>query len=214
MHLFSVNTGLERPIQYATRTDITGIYKEPANGPVQLTPLGLVGDAVVDKESHGGPDQAVYIYTTPDYAWWSNELGTELAPGTFGDNFTISDLESAKLSIGDVLRVGQVILQVTAPRIPCSTLSTRMGDNGFVKRFRHAGRPGLYCRVLQPGSVQAGDPVTLEPFHGKTVTIREMFEEYYGSHDNEAELRRYLDAPIAIRARQDKEEQLKKLLEK
>lgn len=212
MQLISVNIGFAQPLQNGTKTEITGIFKTPAAGPIQVTPLGLVEDDVVDKENHGGPDQAVYVYTAPDYDWWSAELETEIAPGTFGDNLTISELESARLSVGDVLRVGQVILQVTAPRIPCATLAARMGDTGFVKRFRQAGRPGLYCRVLHPGTVQAGDHVTLEPYHGETVTIREMFEEYYQPSRDAAVLHHYLNAPIAIRARQDKEEQLKKLL--
>jgi MOSC domain-containing protein YiiM len=87
-----------------------------------------------------------------------------------------------------------------------------MGDTGFVRRFRQAGRPGLYCRVLQPGTVQAGDPVALEPYSGVTVTVIEMFEEYYQPSKDEVTLRRYLDAPIDIRSRRAKEEQIKKLL--
>ena len=67
----------------------------------------------------------------------------ELAPGTFGENLTISELESAPLAIGDRLHISGVILEVTAPRIPCWKLAQRMGDPGFVKRFRAAERPGL-----------------------------------------------------------------------
>ena len=212
MQLISVNTGSEQPIQIGARTDITGIFKTSSSGPVEVTPLGLVNDAVMDKESHGGPDQAVYVYTTPDYAWWSAEMGSEIAPGTFGENLTISGMESARLSVGDVLRVGAVTLQVTAPRIPCSTLAARMGDMGFVKRFRAAGRPGVYCRVLQPGTVRAGDPVTWEPYTGETVTIQEMYEEHYEPSERKDVLRRYLNAPIAIRERQRKEARLEKLL--
>ena len=211
MKLISVNIGREREIQRGLKSGLTGIFKEPASGPVQITPLGLEGDAVVDTQNHGGPDQAVYIYTTPDYAWWSAELGYALAPGVFGENLTLSDLESAACSVGDILRVGAVVLQVTAPRIPCGVLTARMAMPDFARRFRHAGRPGLYCRVLQPGPVQAGDAVTLEPYSGVIVTILEMFEEFYENAADEATLRRYLAAPIAIRARQEKEEQLKKL---
>jgi MOSC domain-containing protein YiiM len=211
MELISVNVGRERTIR-TDRLEATGIFKAPVAGPVRITGLGLEGDFVGSPKHHGGPDQAVYVYGAADYAWWSRELGRELTPGAFGENLTIGGLESAPLSIGDRLRVGVVILQVTAPRIPCVTLAARMGDPRFVKRFRHAERPGLYCRVLQEGPVQARDPVTVEPFTGETVTILEMFRDHYQKDQGEAELRRYLAAPIAIRSRLEKEEQLKKLL--
>ena len=211
MYLISVNVGQERSIQIGKQEDMTGIYKVPASGPVAITTLGVAGDAVVDVESHGGPDQAVYVFGAADYAWWSAELGVELEPGAFGDNLTVSNLESAALHIGDLLHVGAVTLQVTAPRIPCATLAARMGDPVFVKRFRAAERPGLYCRVLAAGSVQAGDPVTVEPYSGATISVLELYRAAYDSTLDAAALHRLLAAPIAVRARADMQERLRKL---
>jgi MOSC domain-containing protein YiiM len=210
MQLLSVNIGQERSIQNGKRTEATGIYKLPVTTPVQVTALGLAGDAVVDVENHGGVDQAVYLYGAPDYTWWSAQLGFELAPGTFGENLTIAGLESASLAIGDTLHIGAVTLQVTAARIPCATLAARMGDPSFVKRFRAAERPGAYCRVLAPGSVQAGAAVTLERYPGETVSLVEMFRDFYDPHPSAATIRRYLAAPIAARARADVEEKARK----
>src|SRR5258706_8126116 len=110
MKLVSVNVGEERPIRNGKPSGKTGIYKIPHAEPVMITSLGLQGDAILDTENHGGPDQAVYVFTMPDYAWWSAHIGRALGPGTFGDNLTISDLESATLNIGDRLRVGSVLL--------------------------------------------------------------------------------------------------------
>jgi MOSC domain-containing protein YiiM len=203
MQLLSVNVGQERSIQNGKRTEATGIYKLPVATPVQVTQLGLAGDAVVDVENHGGVDQAVYIYGEPDYAWWSMQLGSELEPGTLGENLTIAGLESASLNIGDMLHIGAVTLQVTAARIPCATLAARMGDPGFVKRFRAAERPGAYCRVLQTGVVQTGDAVTLARYAGETITLVEMFRDFYDPHPSAETIRRHLAAPIAVRARAD-----------
>jgi MOSC domain-containing protein YiiM len=212
MHLFSVNIGRGQPIQNAKASGKTGIYKLPVSGPVQVTSGGLTGDAICDTKNHGGVDQAVYVYGIPDYAWWSGVLGRELSPGTFGENLTITELESARLCIGDRLHVGSVILEVTAPRIPCLTLATRMGDPTFAKRFREAERPGLYCRVIQEGHVQAGDPVTLERHRGETITASELFRDFFSADLNEETIRRQLAAPIAIRARARKEKELGELL--
>jgi MOSC domain-containing protein YiiM len=209
MQLVSANIAHEQPIQIGNDNEITGIFKTPARGPVRIGPLGLEHDAVVSTKHHGGPDQAVYVYGGADYAWWATELGDEFAPGTFGENLTISDLESAPLRIGDRLRIGnEVVLEVTAPRIPCATLAARMGDPKFVKRFRAAARPGAYCRVIVPGVVRAGDVVALEPYSGATLTVGQMFAEYYDKSLNAEALRRTLAAPIAIRARHDYEQRL------
>ncbi len=214
MKILSVNIGKERSIEGAHKSGKTGIFKQPVSGPVQIRKLGLPGDAVVDKKNHGGADQAVYIYCQPDYTWWEKELGRDMLPGTFGENLTLSEIESAPVSIGDMLYVGEAVLQVTAPRIPCKTLAARMGDSGFMKRFQKAERPGLYCRVLQEGQVEAGQSVHLEKYEGKTVTILEMFRDFYDQESTAAEIRRYLDAPIASRARRDKEKQLARIVAK
>ena len=211
MQLISINIGRAQPIQRAKSSGTTGIYKLPV-GAAQITAEGLSDDAICDRENHGGVDQAVYVYGTPDYAWWSAELGRVLAPGTFGENLTIADLESARLNVGDRLRIGDVVLEVTAPRIPCATLAARMGDPAFVKRFRHAERPGLYCRVIRAGAVRVGQPVALEQYTGATIAAIEMFRSFYAGELDEATLRRHLAAPIAIRDRSEKQERLEKLL--
>jgi len=87
-----------------------------------------------------------------------------------------------------------------------------MEDPQWVKKFRYAERPGLYCRVLQEGFVQAGSPVTLERYAGETLPVMQMFREYYDRNKSEVTLRRHLNAPITIRARADLEEELQNLL--
>src|SRR5215207_18307 len=211
MQLLSVNLGKPRVMMNGKSSGETGIYKRPQVGAVRVMPLGLEGDTVRDLENHGGLDQAVYVYGMPDYDWWTDTLGDVLEPGTFGENLTISDLESAALSIGDRLCVGEVLLEVTAARIPCATLAVRMDDPTFIKRFRRAERPGVYCRVIEAGSVRAGDPVTLQPYEGEKVSVIEMFRLFYERDPDEEDLLRALASPLAFRARRDIEERLEAL---
>jgi len=213
MKLISINIGQKRTQQNGEKLEMTGIYKLPAQGRVNITTLGIREDFIGSPKHHGGPDQAVYVYGAVDYAWWSKELGKEIAPGTFGDNLTISDLESAQFNIGDRLQIGSVILEVTAPRIPCSTLATRMGDPQFVKRFRYAERPGLYCRVMREGFVQTSDIVAVESYHGETISVLQMVRDYYDKNKSEETIRKHLNAPIAIRARVDLEKELEMLFQ-
>lgn len=209
MKLLSINIGAERQQQRNDYVETTGIYKLPVDRPVEIKSLGIEGDAICDKKNHGGPDQALYIYGSADYAWWEQELGQKLAPGTFGENLTISDLESAAFNVGDYLHIGEVTLQVTAPRIPCGTFATRMSDPQWVKKFRAAERPGLYVRVIRAGVIRAGDAVTVEKYAGETISIVEIYREHYVKDKSEESLRRHLKAPIAERVRRDLEEELK-----
>lgn len=211
MHILSVNVGQERTQPKGDGLETTGIYKTPVDRPVEIRALGIPEDFICDQKNHGGPDQAIYIYGVPDYEWWSGQLGQQLAPGTFGENLTLSEFESAKYNIGDRLHVGSVVLEFTAPRIPCSTLARRMRDPQFVKKYRLAERPGMYCRVIQDGMLQSGDQATLIPYEGPTVSALEIFREYH-AHDKDIQvLRRILQSPVAIRDRLDVEEDLRKL---
>ncbi|GGR22388.1 MOSC domain-containing protein [Deinococcus ruber] len=207
MRLLSVNIGTPRSIE--AKSGQSGIFKVPVSEPVQIGALGLSGDHIVDTENHGGLDQAVYVFTQPDYDFWSQLLGRVLAPGTFGENLLVSDLESAPMSIGERLHVGEVVLEITSARIPCVTLAVRMNDPQFVKTFRRVRRPGFYARVISEGKVQAGQPVTLEgqrPLDGPSVL--DTFEYYYSKFHTPAEIEHLLSAPLHRQMRAQLEAEL------
>ncbi len=153
--------GQRRPIR--AKTGHSSIFKEPVSGPVWVGESGLAGDHIADTRYHGGPSQAVYVFTRPDHAAWEAVLGRALPPGTFGENLLLSDLESAPLRVGQTLRLGAAMLELTAPRIPCVTLAVRMGDPDFVHTFREMKRPGFSCRVLREGWLEAGQDADLGP---------------------------------------------------
>jgi len=197
MHLISVN--LSQPRLLPDKTS-TGIYKSPVEA-AQISPTGLVGDHIGDQEHHGGLDQAVYAYSAEDYDWWMEQLGEALPPGTFGENLTFSSFGPAPLRIGDRFRIGQVLLEVSAPRIPCATLAARMNDPQFVKKFRQAQRPGFYARVLEAGLVRKQDHIEKIAAPAHYVTLVEVFNLWYKKAPDAARLRWVLTAPLASRAR-------------
>ena len=211
MNLLSVNRSSAKPITVGTRTDRTGIFKTPAEVPVWVGELGLEDDVQVSVNHHGGPDQAVYLYSAEDYAWFSGEMGRELAPGTFGENLTLSDFGGNTLYIGDRLQIGEVVLELTSPRIPCATLAARMGEPGFVKRFKQAERPGVYARVLTQGTLRRGDEVVYTRGDSDVATL-ELFHDFYKNTTAPAGLQRLLSAPVAERSRRDFEARLEKAL--
>lgn len=203
MKIISVNVGSAEPI--STKSGHTGIFKKPQSSAIQIGSLGLENDVIVDTQNHGGPDQAVYLYGQPDYDWWASELNRPLSAGTFGENLTVSEFSSADMHIGDRFHIGDTILEVTSPRIPCVTLGVRMGDPKFPKAFLKAMRPGIYCRVLAQGKIAAGDSVTHVPFAGTQVGINDMLNYKNISPD---EMRRQLETPIHIKSRANYEAKL------
>lgn len=207
MQLTSVNRGQSETIEHGNKSMTTGICKYPVDGHVLLMDAGMEGDAVVDVEHHGGLDQAIYAYSGDDYDWWATSAGRDFTPGTFGENLTIRGMPS-DMRVGDRLLIGEVVLEATSPRIPCSTLAARIGDSGFGQEFREAARPGVYFRVLNSGSVQAGDAVTLVESDSTDVSIMDLFHFYYALRHDEATLLRYLEAPIASRVRTKVESKL------
>lgn len=210
MRITSVNVGKAERLDGPSFEGQTGIFKRPVAGPVVIGQLGLAGDAALNEKHHGGPDQAAYLYRQEDYDWWSEELGTTVAPGTFGDNLTVTGLPGPGLIIGSRLVFDGVILEATAPRIPCNTLAQRMNDPRFARRFIKAERPGIYCRVLESGSVTAGDAFSLLPGDPDGVSTLEIFRGASRRLTRD-ELRRFLAAPIDIRTRRDFEAKLEKL---
>jgi MOSC domain-containing protein YiiM len=77
--------------------------------------------------------------------------------------------------IGERWRIGTdgLVLEVSAPRIPCRTFAAFLNLNHWIKTFAQVGKPGAYLRVISPGAVRAGDPITIDyrPDHDVTIGL-------------------------------------------
>jgi MOSC domain-containing protein YiiM len=178
----------------------TGINKHAVSGAVMIDGEGLIGDAICNREHHGGRDQAVYVEGSLTLDWWAKELERSLEHGSFGENLVIEGLDNCAVAVGDKFIAGDLVLEVTSARIPCATFATKMGDPKFVKRYMRAGRPGIYCRVLQGATVSAGAAVTYIPYTGSRVTMPELMA-MLGRQLSPEDRARYLTTPIHHRLR-------------
>jgi MOSC domain-containing protein YiiM len=172
--IVSVNVGRPAPLTHRRgRQVLSAIGKAPVSGRVRVAGVNLEGDDQADRRVHGGPDKAVYAYTSEDTAWWESELGRTLGPGAFGENLTLSGVDVSGALIGERWRAGGVELEVCQPRFPCFKLAAKLGDPQMVKRFAQAGRPGAYLRIVGAGELAAGDAleVTSRPDHGITIAL-------------------------------------------
>ena len=210
IRIVSVNIGTAESLSFGDHSVTTGIRKRAVNETIWVGQNAIGADVICNLEQHGGPDQAVYAYSGEDYRWWEEQLGGELPPGTFGENLTVEGLPT-ELYVGDRLLIGDVVLEATAPRIPCSTFAAQMQDRGFGMKFRRAERPGTYFRVMNEGELTAGDAVVLVDNPGRQVSVIELFRFAYALSFDADDLQRYLDAPIAERFRNKVETKLSAL---
>ena len=167
--LATVHTVLRGPARPYRRLDgrdggMSGIAKQAVAGPVAIGALGLAGDEQGDPRVHGGVDKAVHHYALEHYAAWREELGhlpVLAEPPAFGENFSTTGVTETSLCLGDRVRVGSCLLEVSQSRQPCWKLNARFGVADMALRVQRSGRTGWYYRVLEPGEVRAGDMLRL-----------------------------------------------------
>ncbi|MBM9474993.1 MOSC domain-containing protein [Nakamurella flavida] len=182
--VLSVNLATARTVSAprSTWSRTSGIDKRPVDHPVQVTApgrrgvagSGMAGDDVCNLRHHGGDDQAVYAYAREDLDRWESELGRTLPSGCFGENLTTTGISVSDTVVGERWRIGDgLVLEVSDPRIPCRTFATFLDERAWMRRFTEAAAPGTYFRVVTPGAVRAGDPITVlsTPDHGITVAL-------------------------------------------
>ncbi|MGK3088616.1 MOSC domain-containing protein [Streptomyces sp. WAC01490] len=185
MRLLSVNVGRPTPLPSAGGPGgLSGIDKRPFEGSVRVSDpgpkgtggSGLVGDAVCDLRHHGGSDQAVYAFAREELDAWERQLGgRELANGSFGENLTTVGVDVSGALIGERWRVGaELLLEVTSGRIPCRTFADHVKEEKWVRRFTQEAVTGAYLRVIEPGTIRAGDPVEIvhRPDHEITAALQ------------------------------------------
>ncbi|MEU0378368.1 MOSC domain-containing protein [Streptomyces cyaneofuscatus] len=185
MRLLSVNVGRPTPLPSAGGPGgLSGIDKRPFEGSVRVSDpgpkgtggSGLVGDAVCDLRHHGGSDQAVYAFAREELDAWERQLGgRELANGSFGENLTTLGVDVSGALIGERWRVGaELLLEVTSGRIPCRTFADHVKEEKWVRRFTQEAVTGAYLRVIEPGTIRAGDPVAIvhRPDHEITAALQ------------------------------------------
>ena len=165
-------------------SNVTGIDKRAATDAVLVRapgPLrdgagsGLVDDFIGNRKFHGGDDQAVYAYAREDLDAWEAQLQRPLSNGMFGENLTTLDIDVTGALIGERWRIGGdgLLLEVSAVRTPCRTFVAFLELDHWIKTFTRAGKPGAYLRVIEPGTVRAGDEIAIDyrPDHDVTVGL-------------------------------------------
>jgi len=128
---------------------------------------GLAGDRQATRRHHGRVWQALCLWSTEVIDTLAAE-GHPVAPGSAGENLTLSGIDWSTLRPGARLLIGApgnqgdgVLLETTAWAAPCRTLNDVFTDRDFrrIDVLRDRGASRLYAKVLRDGVVRSGDAV-------------------------------------------------------
>jgi ferredoxin-NADP reductase/MOSC domain-containing protein YiiM len=173
--LLSVNVGLPRDINWQGKIVHTAVWKSPVAGPRMVRRLNIEGDGQGDLNGHGGEHRAVFVYQIESYRYWQRELGRDdFTYGQFGENFTVDGLPDAEVCVGDRYRIGSALFEVTQPRVTCYRVGIRMDEPRIPALLVARHRPGFYLRVLEEGSVAAGDEIVQVASGPEGMTVAEV----------------------------------------
>lgn len=134
-----------------------GVPKLPVREAV-ANELGLDGDGHAHPKIHGGPERALCLYSLEVISQLQSE-GHPIWPGSVGENVTITGYEWASLAAGARLALGDVVVELTRIAEPCKQIIESFSDRNS-KRLAAPELGRWYARVLRPGMLRVGMPVT------------------------------------------------------
>lgn len=154
----------------------SAINKLAVSGSQKVGALGFAGDAQADLSVHGGIDKAIHHYPADHYQSWQREgeIPQGSVPAAFGENISSSGWVETDLCIGDILRMGTALVQVSQGRQPCWKLSEHTANPKMAFRFQQTGRTGWYYRVLESGLVKRGDEICLVDRARENWTVHDV----------------------------------------
>lgn len=198
MKVISIHSGLPLIFMWHGQEVRTSIFKHPIEGPVVVKPLGIESDTQSDLRLHGGQYKAVYAYPSEHYDYWKEQLPNyDFEWGNFGENITTKGLCEEEVAIGDIMRIGSVLLKVTQPRFPCFKLGIRFDNHRIIHKFHKSRKCGFYFEVLEEGSFQKDDQIVIIE-KGNGVNIPVFYNAFTDPIPPKEDLKKLLGDPNLI----------------
>jgi MOSC domain-containing protein YiiM len=141
---------------------------------------GFEGDGVADRRHHGGADRTACVYPAEHYGWWKSAHGYDLPVGVFSENLTVEGAQEEEICIGDIIRIGAALAQVTLPRDPCRTIDRITEIESLFLLARESGKCGFHMRTLEEGRVSVGDSFRVVERNAAGVSVAAVLDLYHG----------------------------------
>lgn len=140
-----------------------GVPKRPLPQ-AEVNELGITIDKQIHTKVHGGPERALCLYSLERIQALQSE-GHPIYPGSVGENITVSGLNWDDVVPGVRLHLGQVVVEITSYAAPCNLIidSFADADSSRISHKKHPGWARAYARIINAGTCQISDIVTVEP---------------------------------------------------
>ncbi|CCN72953.1 MOSC domain-containing protein [Vibrio nigripulchritudo] len=195
----TVESVLSGKTQPYSRGAVSSIDKKIQSGRLYANSLGFTNDEQGDPRFHGGIEKALHMYPSEHYPKWCEELGNKPIfeqVGAFGENLSSSGITESQICIGDKIKIGSTLLEVSQGRMPCWKLNDRCEEPDMALRLQMTMRTGWYFRVIEEGEIGAGDDILLiERPHPDFSLARIMGAVYRGILDKK-ELESLVEVPL------------------
>lgn len=173
--ILSLYIGKRRLCRIHGQAEPTAYIRTSRDEPLWLTPTGFSGSELGTPRRLGTENHAIYLLPRAHYSYFEEMLGRAIAPGLFAENVSYDGADETVLRIGDQISIGEAVIELTSPRVPCYKMAHFVGtDSGFPSLFSASGRTGVYARVLTPGRVSPGDDLTVTKSDSGNATISEL----------------------------------------
>ena len=196
-----VGVQLATPVTYVEEdqsTWTTSLVKKPVCHCVYLRMSHLAGNDQADKKHHGGPDKTLYAFPLDHIIYWREKFNRpELPFGGFGENLTLTSVTEKDVCIGDRYQLGETVVEVSQPRLPCWKIGRVWGIHDLGKRMEEAGHSGWYFRTISEGCFSLADDLVLIERVQPDWTIEEVFHIITHPLENKERTMQFLEVPQA-----------------
>lgn len=181
----------------------SAVFKEKVDGPIWVSKTNLAGDGQADLINHGGEEKAVFAFAREHYPYFEEKLQMDLPYGAFGENLTIDHLNEKMICIGDIVQIGEVILQVSQPRQPCWKMARRWRVKDLALQLQQTGFTGWYYRVLKEGYIEANQEIILQERLYPEWTIKRCNEIMHLEKNNYTAAEQLANCPYLAKSWKD-----------
>ncbi|XPV69104.1 MAG: MOSC domain-containing protein [Halarcobacter sp.] len=155
---------------------VSGIKKYPIDKSY-LTKTGFKDDFQADLVHHGGENKALFLFSLLTYGKINSHFDNNFDMTNmayFGENLILSDICEKDVCVGDILKIGETLVQITQPRQPCWKLSANTNKKNMTKFIFDSGFTGWYAKVLEEGFICKDDEVILTERKNPNLTIEKL----------------------------------------
>lgn len=192
MRVLNIYSGKKRTYKVKNKEFESSYKKTKVDKKVYINSLGIVDDTQADISCHGGVDRAICAFTKKAYEYFRKNHKLKLEECSFGENLLLGDICDDEVNLGDIYSLGEVLLEVCQPRVPCWKISYFTNIKQMTALTVKEAKTGFNLRVLKEGYASINDEFILEK-RVSEYSIEFINRCFYNAKDNQENIKNILE---------------------